>query len=135
QPREFAPGEPARFPACLRRERDGVASASDLLLLVGLRPVMQPIWTAIRRPRIVLLIDGPVRLLIHSGRSMRSARPNTTRRPGRPKVPGLELRRRTEILDAAATQFARNGFAATDVQVIADQLGIGKGTVYRYFRT
>src|SRR5205814_2597651 len=42
---------------------------------------------------------------------------------------------RAEILDAAAATFARHGFAATDVQVIADRLGVGKGTVYRYFPT
>ncbi|HVK18748.1 MAG TPA: TetR/AcrR family transcriptional regulator [Fimbriiglobus sp.] len=65
---------------------------------------------------------------------MRSADPSQ-RRPGRPKDPGLEARRRTEILDAAAEFFARRGFSATDVQVIADQLGVGKGTVYRYFPT
>ena len=29
--------------------------------------------------------------------------------------------------------FAEHGFAASDVQQIADDLGIGKGTVYRYF--
>jgi AcrR family transcriptional regulator len=66
---------------------------------------------------------------------MRSAGPIPPRRPGRPKDPGLEARRRTEILNAAAEIFAKNGFAATDVQVIADQLGVGKGTVYRYFPT
>lgn len=57
------------------------------------------------------------------------------RKPGRPKDPGLEARRKAEILDVAAATFARNGFAATDVQVIADRLGVGKGTVYRYFPT
>jgi AcrR family transcriptional regulator len=59
----------------------------------------------------------------------------TPRKPGRPKDPGLETRRKAEILDAAARTFAANGFAATDVQVIADRLGVGKGTVYRYFPT
>ena len=29
--------------------------------------------------------------------------------------------------------FAKHGFAATDVQWIADALGISKGTIYRYF--
>src|SRR5262245_36435333 len=59
----------------------------------------------------------------------------TPRKPGRPRDPGLEARRKAEILDAAARTFAANGFAATDVQVIADRLGVGKGTVYRYFPT
>lgn len=55
------------------------------------------------------------------------------RKPGRPKDPELETRRRTEILTVAARVFAQSGFAATDVQVIADRVGVGKGTVYRYF--
>ncbi|GIW94171.1 MAG: hypothetical protein KatS3mg110_2212 [Pirellulaceae bacterium] len=31
--------------------------------------------------------------------------------------------------------FARSGYAETDVQQIADELGVGKGTIYRYFPT
>jgi len=57
------------------------------------------------------------------------------RKPGRPKDPELEARRKAQILDTAAKVFAGFGFAATDVQVIADRIGIGKGTVYRYFPT
>src|SRR5262245_20194126 len=57
------------------------------------------------------------------------------RKPGRPKVPGLEARRQAEILAAAAKAFAANGFANADVQAIADDIGVGKGTVYRYFPT
>lgn len=38
-----------------------------------------------------------------------------------------------EVLAAAIAIFARDGFAATDVQRIADQAGVGKGTVYRHF--
>jgi len=56
-------------------------------------------------------------------------------RRGRPKVPGLEGRRREEILAAATHQFARRGFPGTDLQTVANQIGIGKGTVYRYFRS
>jgi AcrR family transcriptional regulator len=51
------------------------------------------------------------------------------KKPGRPKVPGLEARRQAEILTAAAKAFAAHGFANTDVQAIADDLGIGKGLV------
>jgi AcrR family transcriptional regulator len=58
-----------------------------------------------------------------------------SRKPGRPKDPDLEARRRSQILDTAAKVFAGFGFAGTDVQVIADRLSIGKGTVYRYFPT
>lgn len=57
------------------------------------------------------------------------------RRPGRPKDPELESRRKAQILDTAAKVFAGFGFAGTQVQVIADRLGIGNGTVYRYFPT
>jgi AcrR family transcriptional regulator len=57
------------------------------------------------------------------------------KRPGRPVDPELQSRRRAQILSAAGRFFARLGFFNTDVQVIADAIGVGKGTVYRYFRT
>jgi AcrR family transcriptional regulator len=57
------------------------------------------------------------------------------RKPGRPRDPELESRRKGQILDTAAKVFAGFGFAGTQVQVIADRLGIGNGTVYRYFPT
>lgn len=47
----------------------------------------------------------------------------------------LVQRRRTEILRAATPVFASKGFRRTDVQEIADALGIGKGTIYRYYPT
>ncbi len=59
----------------------------------------------------------------------------TPRKPGRPKDPELESRRKGQILDTAAKVFAGFGFAGTQVQVIADRLGVGNGTVYRYFPT
>ncbi len=46
---------------------------------------------------------------------------------------GLPERRREEILDAATGEFARRGYAGTDLQDVADRLRVGKGTVYRYF--
>lgn len=57
----------------------------------------------------------------------------TSRPVGRPPDTELQERRRAEILDAATTVFAENGFAETDVQEVADKTGVGKGTVYRYF--
>jgi AcrR family transcriptional regulator len=60
---------------------------------------------------------------------------SAARKPGRPKNPDLESRRRAEILDAAERAFASTGYAETDVQVVADILGVGKGTVYRYYPT
>ena len=49
--------------------------------------------------------------------------------------PDDHARRSEDILAAAVEVFARRGFAATDVQEIADQAGVGKGTVYRHFGT
>jgi AcrR family transcriptional regulator len=61
--------------------------------------------------------------------------PTLTSRPGRPKDPELQERRSAEILDVAIRVFAASGFRNTDVQQIADELGLGKGTIYRYFDT
>lgn len=47
----------------------------------------------------------------------------------------MEKRRRAQILDVAAREFARYGFANTQVQTIANHLGVGNGTVFRYFET
>ena len=49
--------------------------------------------------------------------------------------PDDHARRSGEILAAAVEVFARRGFAAADVQEIADKAGVGKGTVYRHFGT
>ena len=43
------------------------------------------------------------------------------------------LARREEILDAATDLFAEHGFTETVTQSLADRLGVGKGTIYRYF--
>lgn len=43
------------------------------------------------------------------------------------------LKKRDQILDTELKVFAREGFAETDVQVIADLAKVGKGTVYRHF--
>ena len=50
------------------------------------------------------------------------------------KKTDLIERRRQQILSAAAPIFARNGFARTKIDDIADHLSIGKGTIYRYFK-
>jgi AcrR family transcriptional regulator len=44
-------------------------------------------------------------------------------------------KRNDEILQAATSIFAKHGYHNTDVQLIADELGIGKGTIYRSFPT
>lgn len=35
----------------------------------------------------------------------------------------------------ATRQFADRGFAGADTQLLADELGVGKGTIYRYFES
>lgn len=40
-----------------------------------------------------------------------------------------------QILDAAFTEFVKNGYAATRVEDIAEHVGVTKGTVYVYFET
>lgn len=59
-------------------------------------------------------------------------RPASCRR-GRPVDEELQERRREQILDAATRIFARHGYQNTDVQQVAEKLGISKGLVYRYF--
>jgi AcrR family transcriptional regulator len=61
--------------------------------------------------------------------------PSLKRKPGRPRDEGLQSRRREEILDVAAILFAKRGYPNTDVDSVADKLGVGKGTIYRYFPT
>ena len=55
------------------------------------------------------------------------------RKPGRPTNEAVRHQREEEILDAAARLFAEHGFADANTQVLADTLGVGKGTLYRYF--
>lgn len=59
--------------------------------------------------------------------------PAPKRSPGRPKDAQLQARRTEEILTAAARLFAQLGYAHTDTQALADELQVGKGTLYRYF--
>lgn len=59
----------------------------------------------------------------------------TRRGPGRPRDDALTARRQDEILCKAASVFAEHGYRQTDVQAIADGLGLAKGTIYRYFNS
>jgi AcrR family transcriptional regulator len=53
---------------------------------------------------------------------------------GRNELPTLETSEKGEvILEQAIRTFAELGYRVTDVQVIADRAGVGKGTVYRHF--
>lgn len=46
----------------------------------------------------------------------------------------LSQRKKGEILKAAAAVFARKGYHRALVDEVAKAAGVGKGTVYRYFR-
>ena len=47
--------------------------------------------------------------------------------------PTEDSEKRQAILEQAIRTFAECGFQGTDVQVIANGAGVGKGTIYRYF--
>lgn len=58
---------------------------------------------------------------------------NAPARPKRRPTEDLVASRQEEILEAAAKLFGKHGYADTDTQLLADKLGVGKGTLYRYF--
>jgi AcrR family transcriptional regulator len=55
------------------------------------------------------------------------------KKPRRPDAESLYVSRCEQILETAARLFARHGYAGTDTQLLAETLGVGKGTIYRYF--
>lgn len=55
-----------------------------------------------------------------------------TARTGRGNARGVS-ERRDQILDAATELFAEQGYSDGVTQALADRLGVGKGTLYRYF--
>src|SRR5262245_55428619 len=55
------------------------------------------------------------------------------KKPRRSSGDELWASRQEQILETAAKLFARYGYADTDTQLLADELGVGKGTLYRYF--
>ena len=61
---------------------------------------------------------------------MKKSATRSTPSATRQKPPG---RRQEEILEKAVELFARHGYSATDTQRLADELQVGKGTLYRYF--
>jgi AcrR family transcriptional regulator len=54
-------------------------------------------------------------------------------RPRRQADESLRTNRCEQILDAAVKLFAKHGYTDADTQLLADELGVGKGTLYRYF--
>jgi len=65
------------------------------------------------------------------GQAPPTSQPKRSR--GRPRDEELTAKRQDEILDAAIPIFARYGFRNTDVDRVASAIGVGKGTIYRYF--
>ncbi len=57
----------------------------------------------------------------------------TEKPPKRPCGEALWASRKEEILTQAALLFAQHGYSDTDTQLLAETIGVGKGTVYRYF--
>ncbi len=56
------------------------------------------------------------------------------KKTGRPRDETLTARREEEILAVATRHFAAEGFHNADLQLLADELNVGKGTLYRYFK-
>ena len=54
---------------------------------------------------------------------------------GVPLTEEEQIRRRHEIFGASVKLFLKNGFQETSMQEIADAAGIGKSTLYDYFKT
>lgn len=71
-----------------------------------------------------------------AARQLRRPAPAARRRPAPTSATAERVvRRREQILAAATVHFARSGYHGADVQVLADELGLGKGTLYRHFAT
>jgi AcrR family transcriptional regulator len=49
--------------------------------------------------------------------------------------PARKVQRQEQILEAAVQLFAEHGYSDTDTQLLAEKLQVGKGTIYRYFRS
>lgn len=58
-----------------------------------------------------------------------------TRKPLRSGDIARWAQRQEQILDAAVQLFAEHGYSDTDTQLLAEKLQVGKGTLYRYFRS
>lgn len=60
-------------------------------------------------------------------------KPQTAKRPSHMEASARWASRQDEILETAARLFAKHGYSETDTQFLADELNVGKGTLYRYF--
>lgn len=55
------------------------------------------------------------------------------RKPGRPRDEGRAARRREQILRCAIDHFAKRGYTGADLEAVAAEAGVAKGTIYLYF--
>jgi AcrR family transcriptional regulator len=55
--------------------------------------------------------------------------------PQRSVASDRRAQREEQILETAVQLFAEHGYSGTDTQLLADKLQVGKGTIYRYFRS
>lgn len=55
--------------------------------------------------------------------------------PQRSVASDRRAQREEQILETAVQLFAEHGYNGTDTQLLADKLQVGKGTIYRYFRS
>lgn len=56
--------------------------------------------------------------------------------PNRKSRPKMDAeKRRNQILTGAVKAFSKNGYRNTDLQELAEKLGIAKGTIYIYFKS
>ena len=69
-----------------------------------------------------------------SRQSASSTRRSRRGRLGRPRDKTLPARRREQILGHAIRHFAKRGYANTDLDAVAAEIGCAKGTLYNYFR-
>jgi AcrR family transcriptional regulator len=58
---------------------------------------------------------------------------NTKDGRSRKRNPEAILQRKRTVLDAAAREFAENGYSEADMDRIAEGASVGKGTIYRYY--
>ena len=83
-----------------------------------------------RRPRLAgPAYQQPRNPTVQTG-NVTPARPTPTAKPTRDEK---KARTRRRLLDAAASVFARRGFAATSLDEVAEEAGFSKGAVYSNF--
>ena len=88
-----------------------------------------PLTNHLRSAKIRRRTDESVRFLT----SAFLMKPAAVSKPQQTASEARREQRQEEILDAAVELFARHGYSESDIQVLADTLGVGKGTIYRHF--